>query len=160
MRLWFNSTSPTEEFIYLGLSDLSLLNTEQVLGLIQYHISCMSQFFAKPLPVFQLLWNLTGISAALFDFFLKSGTSISTSNHLGLRLSDIFQHDLSWDIKTGFRQQHTKLKWSHGSNLLLQHQNHVSTIHNSYWNFGRVNLPFGQVNFISHLSEGRVLKKL
>ena len=40
------------------------------------------------------------------------------------------------------------------------HQKQVSTIHNNYWNLGRVNLPIGRVNFMSHLSEGRVLKKL
>ena len=28
---------------------------------------------------------------------------------MGLRLRDIFQHDLLWDIKIGLRQQHTKL---------------------------------------------------
>ena len=33
---------------------------------------------------------------------LKSGTSISTSNHMGLRLCDIFQHDLLWDIKARY----------------------------------------------------------
>ena len=34
-----NSTSATQEFTNLGLPELSLLNTEQVLeGLIQYHI--------------------------------------------------------------------------------------------------------------------------
>ena len=45
VRLWFNSTSPTEEITYLGLSDLSLLNTEQVLGLIQYDIRSPDAIF-------------------------------------------------------------------------------------------------------------------
>ena len=117
----WGSTSPTEEFTYLGLSDFSLLNTERVLGLIQYHIhkkSCRN--FSLSLFKSSNCSEIWQASLQHWLFFLESGTSISTSNHMGLRLCDIFQRYLLSDIKTGLRQQHTKLKWSHGSNLLLQ----------------------------------------
>ena len=55
----------------LTVSDLSLLNNEQVLRLIQYHMRSPVAIFAKHLRVFQLLWNLTGISAAFIDFLKK-----------------------------------------------------------------------------------------
>ena len=109
VRLWFNSTSPTEEFTYLGLSDLSLLNTEQVLGLIQYHIRSPVAIFCQASSSLPIALKFDRHLCSTDWFLKKSGTSISTSNHMGLRLCDIFQHDLLWDIKTGLRQQHTKL---------------------------------------------------
>ena len=154
------TTSPTEEFTYLGLSDFSLLNTEQVLGLIQYHkrspVAISFRKASSSLPI-ALKFDRHLCST---DWFFKKGVRV-------------FQNAIIWvwDFATSFNMTFYEiLKQDSGSNTLNQnghmgqiccysHQKHVSTIHNSYWNFGRVNLPFGRVNFMSHLSEGRVLKK-
>ena len=146
VRLWFKSTSPTEEFTYLGLSDLSLLNTEQVLGLIQYQMRS---------PVIIILqYN---------PIALKFDRHLCSTDWFFKKAVWAFQHPIIWVRDFGIFFNMTLyqiLKQDSGSNILnpnghmgqiccYSQQKHVLTIHNSYWNFGQVNLPFGRVNFMS-----------